>query len=181
MRRLLTPWRWPLSTAAALLLLLLLAAGAARFYPAGDLSRLMHTLPDIHPLVVMGEVTVVPDSEPEPEPETEDKPETPEPEPTLVNELWYNYIVTLADDETAGAPRLALPPLLSGTPDLSFFVMPDTSAASRLLWSASLQNALRGDWLREGRIGDYQRKAGDFQSRKKSIFNENWLESADLR
>ncbi len=179
MRKLLTPWRWPLSTAAALLLLLLLAAGAARYYPAGDLSRLYPSTPRAYPLVLMGEVVVIPDAELDPAPE--DSPETPEPDPTLIREIWRNYIITLTDDETTGRPRIELPPLLSSTADLSFFVVADTSAAARLLWSASLQNALRGDRLREGLFGDYRRKAGDFQSRKKSIFNESWLEDADLR
>jgi len=181
LRRLLTPWRWPLSLAAALLVLILLAAGAARFYPAGDLSRLVQSVPDALPLIIMGEVIVVPDPEPEPDEKEEADPPESDPEPTLVRELWRNYIVTLTDDDIAGASRLELPPLLSSMTDISFFVMPDTSAAGRLLWSASLQNALRGDWLRDGMLGDYQRKAGDFQSRKKSIFNESWLESADLR
>ncbi len=181
MRRLLTPWRWPLSLATALLVLLLLATGAARFYPAGDLSRLVHSVPDALPLIIMGEVIVIPDAEPEPDVDEETEPPEPEPEPTLVRELWRNYIVTLTDDDTDGAARLELSPLLSDMADISFFVMPDTSAAARLLWSVSLQNALRGDWLREGMLGDYRCEAGDFQSRKKSIFNESWLEDADLR
>lgn len=59
--------------------------------------------------------------------------------------------------------------------------MPDTSRAARLLWSMSLQNARRENWLLEGQRLEYGRKSSDFQSRKALIFNGNWLDGADLR
>lgn len=177
MRELLTPWRWPLCMAAALLLALLLAVVAARFYPAGDLSRHTRPGPAPQPLVVLGEVVIV-DGDPD---EADRDEEPPEPEPTLLRDLWRAYIVDLSGDETARAAEPEGPPLLSTTYDLSFIAMRDTSTTSRLLWSARLMNAERGVWLCEGLRGDHTRKAGDFQSRKSLIFNEAWLEKADVR
>ncbi len=181
MRKLRTPWRWPLSVAGALLLLLLLAAGAARYYPRGDLSHLTSHALLVRPLVVIGEVNVVPDPEPVIEELDEEDEPPPEPEPSLIQGLWRDYIVVLNEDVVAVRPRLELPPSLTLTPDISFFARVDTSQASRLLWSAQLQNGLRGSWLAEGRRRDHGRKAGDFHSRKALIFNEDWLGSADLR
>jgi len=179
LRKLLTPWRWPLSIAAALLLALLLAVGAARFYPAGDLSRHTRPGPAPRPLVVLGDVVIVDDAPLSEENEEEEEP--PEPEPTLLHDLWRAYIVDLSGDETS-RPRLPeMSPLLSTTYDLSIIAGRDTSTVSRLLWSARLMNAERGVWLREGLRGDRARKAGDFQSRKSLIFNEEWLGSADVR
>jgi len=179
LRKLLTPWRWLFCAAAALVLLFLLAAGAARFYPIGDLSRLMRTGSASQPLVVMGEVEVFDPAEPLAEPER-DLP-APAPEPTLLRDLWRKYIVDLTDGTTRPAPAEKLPPLLPPATDYSFLAMPDTSLASRLLWSASLLNTMRGSWLQEGMFGEHARKASDFQSRKKLIFNEDWLDDAALR
>jgi hypothetical protein len=179
LRELLTPWRWPLCLAAAGLLALLLAMAAARFYPAGDLSHLASPYPAPRPLILLGEVEIVDDGSlpAEPEPERE----APPPEPTLLRDLWHAYIMDLSAEATSRAAARELPPLLSTKYDLSFIAMRDTSTVSRLLWSARLQNAYREGWLREGLLGGYARKAGDFRSRKKLIFNESWLEDADVR
>jgi len=179
LRKLLTPWRWPLSAAAALLLLFLLAAGAARLYPTGDLSRLMHPAASLQPLIVMGEVEIVDEAMPDAAAELE-RP-APDPAPTLLRDLWHIHIVDLADGSTRPAPAAPSPPLLPPAVDYSFLALPDTSLASRLLWSASLLNTMREPWLREGMSGKHAREASEFESRKKLIFNEEWLGDAALR
>lgn len=180
MHELRTPWRWPLSLATALLVLALLAIGAARYYPAGDLSRFTPPSQATRPLVVLGDVTVVGDPEPVPEPEPDEEP-LPEPEPELFRGLWSDYIVTLTEESLAASPSACPPRALSSTFDFTFIARPDTSAFSRLLWSADMQNTLRSDMLRQGLLMGYGRKSKDFQSRKALIFNEDWLDKADLR
>jgi len=179
LRKLLTPWRWPLSAAAALVLLILLSAGAARFYPRGDLSRYESSDEASRPLVLMGEVVILDDATPPPEPERETP--APEPAPTLLADLWRNYIVNLADAARRPAPVPDLPPLLPPATDFSFLAVPDTSRSWRLFRLTTGINDMRDPWLRQGRIGDHALKAGEFYSRKNLIFNEDWLSSAGLR
>lgn len=186
MRRLLHPWRWPLSIGAAVILLLLLAAGAARYYPTGELSPDHELDDDVLWLLVMPAVDVVPDVAAEPDPEDENDEEEPPPEPELdaFKNLWDGWIAGRALEVWDGPapadsivvielPRLAWDELLQAGADTT---SAGILARSQLMWEQ--RTAVMKAW---GLMDFYDKRAARFQASKKSVFNEGWLEAEHLR
>lgn len=186
MRSLRNPWRWPLAVLASVLLLLFLAAGAARYYPAGELAP--RGPDDDHDavLVVMPGVEVIPEA-PLPEPDEPDTDELPPPEPDLdvFRSLWGDWVAGQAVEVMAvPVPPDSIPRLDAVRLDWNrlFHAAADTSAEAAL----AVAHRLWGDeWQENGMawaiMGHHAIKAARYQAMKKSVFNEDWLESEYLR
>jgi len=175
------PLCWPLFSAAAVVLLLLLAAGAARYYPAGVLRTRRDRPSEHRTLVVMPLFDAVPDDIVAAEPEPED--DAPPPEPDAFRSLWDGWVAGQALEvwNAAALPDDAVVleiPLASW--ERLFHAPTDTTAMGVLARSGLLWDQRWQELKPWAEIGHHVMRAERYQAMKKSVFNENWLESEHL-